>query len=67
MYNFFYFSYLYSKNHIKYILINGRVKEDNLFIAGELLDINGDCGGYNLSVAWISGMLAGRAAGENNY
>lgn len=37
----------------------------NLFIAGELLDINGDCGGYNLSLAWISGMLAGRASKES--
>ena len=39
--------------------------EKNLFITGELLDINGDCGGYNLSLAWISGMLAGRASKEN--
>ena len=41
------------------------LKEDGLYIAGELLDINGDCGGYNLSLAWISGMLAGRSAGDN--
>ena len=41
------------------------LKIHNLFIAGELLDINGDCGGYNLSLAWISGMLAGKAAKEN--
>ena len=32
----------------------------NLYIVGELLDIDGDCGGYNLSFAWISGMLAGQ-------
>ena len=31
----------------------------NLYIIGELLDVDGDCGGYNLSFAWISGMLAG--------
>ena len=32
----------------------------NLYIAGELLDVNGDCGGYNLAFAFISGMLAGK-------
>ena len=31
-----------------------------LFICGELLDIDGDCGGYNLQWAWASGRLAGR-------
>ena len=31
----------------------------NLYITGELLDIVGDCGGYNLTIAWLSGMLAG--------
>ena len=30
-----------------------------LHITGELLDIDGDCGGYNLTIAWITGMLAG--------
>lgn len=31
----------------------------NLFITGELLNIDGVCGGYNLTNAWISGILAG--------
>jgi len=31
----------------------------NLYITGELLDIVGDCGGYNLTIAWLSGILAG--------
>ena len=35
-----------------------------LFFAGEVLDIDGPCGGYNLHWAWASGMLAGRAAAE---
>jgi len=35
-----------------------------LFIIGELLDIDGLCGGYNLTVAWISGILAGTYIGE---
>lgn len=33
-----------------------------LFAAGEALDIDGRCGGYNLHWAWTSGMIAGRAA-----
>ena len=36
------------------------LKCKNLFITGEILDVDGDCGGYNLAFAWISGMLAGR-------
>ena len=31
-----------------------------LYAAGELLDVDGDCGGYNLQWAWASGRLAGR-------
>ena len=31
-----------------------------LFVCGELLDVDGDCGGYNLQWAWASGNLAGR-------
>lgn len=37
---------------------------DNLFIVGELLDIDGDCGGYNLQWAWSSGYIAGISAAE---
>ena len=33
---------------------------DGLFFAGELLDVDGDCGGYNLENAFVSGMLAGK-------
>ena len=31
-----------------------------LYACGEVLDIDGDCGGYNLQWAWSSGRLAGR-------
>ncbi len=31
-----------------------------LYAAGEVLDIDGDCGGYNLQWAWASGHLAGQ-------
>ena len=34
-----------------------------LFIAGELLDVDGICGGYNLQFAWSSGAIAGMHAG----
>ncbi len=34
-----------------------------LFLTGEILDVDGDCGGYNLSFAWMSGLIAG----ENVY
>ncbi len=36
--------------------------EPGLFFAGEILDVNGDCGGYNLQWAASSGLLAGREA-----
>ena len=32
----------------------------NLFASGEVLNVDGDCGGYNLMFAFISGILAGR-------
>ncbi len=31
----------------------------NLYICGELIDINGDCGGYNLHFAFAGGIIAG--------
>ncbi|MGM9671648.1 MAG: NAD(P)/FAD-dependent oxidoreductase [Oscillospiraceae bacterium] len=31
-----------------------------LFACGEVLDVDGDCGGYNLQWAWASGRKAGR-------
>lgn len=34
----------------------------NLFFAGEILNEDGKCGGYNLQWAWISGMTAGKYA-----
>lgn len=35
-----------------------------LYACGEVLDIDGDCGGYNLQWAWSSGCLAGTSAGK---
>ena len=33
-----------------------------LYLTGELLNVDGDCGGHNLLFAWASGMLAGENA-----
>lgn len=35
-----------------------------LFVCGEILDIHGDCGGYNLHLAWTTGRIAGNGAAE---
>ena len=35
-----------------------------LYACGEVLDIDGDCGGFNLQWAWSSGYLAGKCAGK---
>ena len=32
---------------------------DNLYVTGEVLDLDGDCGGYNLTIAFITGYIAG--------
>lgn len=32
----------------------------NLYFGGEILDIDGDCGGYNLYLAWLSGYIIGK-------
>lgn len=37
------------------------IKYKDLYIIGETLDIHGDCGGYNLTLAFITGILAGRS------
>jgi len=36
----------------------------NLYFAGEILDVDGDCGGYNLQWAWSSGAIAGKSASK---
>ena len=39
---------------------------EGLFFAGEMLDVDGKCGGYNLQWAWSSGYVAGKnAAGSS--
>lgn len=36
-----------------------------LYFAGEILDVDGDCGGFNLQWAWSSGYIAGKNAGNS--
>lgn len=36
----------------------------NLYFSGEVLDVDGDCGGYNLHFAWGSGFVAGNEIGK---
>lgn len=40
-------------------------KMPGLYLTGELLDVDGICGGYNLQWAWSSGFTAGRAAANS--
>ena len=35
---------------------------EGLFFAGEVIDVDGPCGGYNLQIAWSTGALAGKSA-----
>jgi predicted Rossmann fold flavoprotein len=37
-------------------------KVKNLYFAGEVIDVDGDTGGYNLQIAWSTGWLAGSAS-----
>ncbi len=40
--------------------------KDNLYLTGEMLDVDGDCGGYNLTFAFISAIKAARDIKQKN-
>ncbi len=40
--------------------------EADLYIVGELLDVDGICGGYNLQWAWSTGFIAGKNAAKGS-
>jgi len=40
-------------------------KVPGLYFAGEILDVDGPCGGYNLQWAWSSGYVAGKEAANH--
>ena len=35
-----------------------------VYFAGEIMDVDGKCGGYNLHWAWCSGIIAGEEAAK---
>ena len=41
------------------------LKVKGLYLTGEILDVDGDCGGYNLGFAWMSGLSAGEGASHD--
>ena len=49
-----------NKTTMESLLVKG------LYVVGELLDVDGDCGGYNLGFAWMSGILAGKACSKDD-
>lgn len=48
--------------------INPNTMESKLvkgvYFTGEVLDVDGDCGGYNLGFAWMSGLIAGESVSK---
>lgn len=50
-----------SRNEIDPSTMESRLRP-NLFFAGEVIDADGPCGGYNLQIAWSTGALAGLSA-----
>jgi predicted Rossmann fold flavoprotein len=38
---------------------------DNLFLAGEIINLDGPTGGYNLQLCWSTGYIAGQSAASN--
>ena len=38
----------------------------NLYFTGEIIDVNGDCGGYNLAFSFITGYICGRNLNDSN-
>ncbi|MBQ7639098.1 MAG: NAD(P)/FAD-dependent oxidoreductase, partial [Clostridia bacterium] len=45
----------------------GIKKIKGLYACGEMIDVNGFCGGYNLQWAWSSGYTAGRNCVLENF
>ena len=38
----------------------------NLYFAGEIMDVDGDCGGFNLQWAWSTGYIAAKSASDGD-
>ena len=50
-----------SRNEIDPRSMESKIRP-GLFFAGEVIDLDGPCGGYNLQMCWSTGALAGRSA-----
>ncbi|MFA5811819.1 MAG: NAD(P)/FAD-dependent oxidoreductase, partial [bacterium] len=48
-------------DEVRYQTMESRIAR-GLYLAGEVLDVDGQTGGYNFQWAWSTGFLAGRAA-----
>lgn len=57
-----------TKGGVEVLGINPKTMEslynEGLYFCGELTDIDGDCGGFNLQWAWSSGITAGKCCAE---
>jgi hypothetical protein len=57
-----------TRGGVSTIEINPKTMESklcpNLFFAGEIIDADGPCGGYNLQIAWSTGAIAGDSAAK---
>ncbi|MCT4544068.1 MAG: NAD(P)/FAD-dependent oxidoreductase [Vallitalea sp.] len=49
-------------NEINYDLESKQMK--NIYLTGEIIDVDGDCGGYNLQWSWSTGAIAGLKASK---
>ena len=58
-----------TKGGIELSEVNSKTMESkivkNCYIIGEMLDIDAECGGFNLQWAWSSGFVAGKNGGSN--
>jgi predicted Rossmann fold flavoprotein len=53
-----------SRNEIDPRTMESKIRP-GLFFAGEVIDLDGPCGGYNLQMCWSTGALAGRSAARS--
>ena len=53
-----------SRNEIDPRTMESKIRP-GLFFAGEVIDLDGPCGGYNLQMCWSTGAAAGRSAARS--
>ena len=57
-----------TRGGVSFTEINPKTMESiiypGLFFAGEVIDVDGPCGGYNLQICWSTGALAGACAAK---